>query len=258
MAGPNAVFHKSRADAPRGFFEAEAAGLRWLAAGGARVADVLDVGPGFIDLARVPVSRALPEAATAFGATLARVHDSGAPEFGSPPHGHTGPLYIGEREMGSGTDSRWGRFYVRERVRPFVPLAVERGNLTSVEADLVERACAAVDDGPLDATAGVPARIHGDLWNGNVLWTDEGVVLIDPAAHGGHRETDLAMLGLFGCPYLDRVVAGYQDVHPLADGWRDRVPVHQLHPLAVHAVGHGRAYGAALADAAQQTLALLR
>ena len=33
------------------------------------------------------------------------------------------------------------------------------------------------------------------------MWTPDGVVLIDPAAHGGHRETDLAMLALFGCPH---------------------------------------------------------
>jgi len=82
------------------------------------------------------------------------------------------------------------------------------------------------------------------------------VVLIDPAAHGGHRETDLAMLALFGCPFLERVFAAYDAEQPLRPGWRDRVPVHQLHPLAVHAAGHGRSYGVALTEAAEQTLAL--
>src|SRR6478752_4834379 len=45
------------------------------------------------------------------------------------------------------------------------------------------------------------SRLHGDLWSGNVLWTAREAVLIDPAAHGGHRETDLAMLALFGAPH---------------------------------------------------------
>ena len=58
-----------------------------------------------------------------------------------------------------------------------------------------------------------PARPHGDLWSGNVMWPDHGAVLIDPAAHGRYRETDLAMLALFGCPHLSEVIAGYQDVH---------------------------------------------
>ncbi len=85
----------------------------------------------------------------------------------------------------------------------------------------------------------------------------DGVVLIDPAAHGGHAETDLAMLALFGAPYLADILEGYQAVAPLREGWRSRVPVHQLHPLAVHAVGHGRSYGVALVEAARRTLALV-
>jgi fructosamine-3-kinase len=64
------------------------------------------------------------------------------------------------------------------------------------------------------------------------------------------------MLDLFGCPHLDDVLAAYAEVAPLADGWRDRVPLHQLHPLAVHAASHGSGYAAPLVRAAQATLGL--
>jgi fructosamine-3-kinase len=87
-----------------------------------------------------------------------------------------------------------------------------------------------------------PARIHGDLWSGNVMWTPDGVVLIDPAAHGGHRETDLAMLDLFGCPHLAEVLAGYESVRPRREGARDRVGLHQLYPLLAHVVLFGSGY----------------
>ena len=87
-----------------------------------------------------------------------------------------------------------------------------------------------------------PSRIHGDSWSGNVMWSAGRGWLIDPAAHGGHRETDLAMLALFGCPSLDRLLAAYQEVSPLADGWADRVALHQLFPLLVHAVLFGGGY----------------
>ena len=100
-----------------------------------------------------------------------------------------------------------------------------------------------------------PARLHGDLWSGNLVWgTDGQVWVIDPAAHGGHRETDLAMLALFGAPHLQRIVDAYDEAAPLADGWRERVALHQLHPLLVHAVLFGGSYGARAAAAARTAL----
>ena len=79
-------------------------------------------------------------------------------------------------------------------------------------------------------------------------------VLIDPAGHGGHRETDLAMLHLFGCPHLDRVVAAYEEASPLADDWRGRIGLHQLFPLLVHAVLFGRGFAEQAVAAARSAL----
>ncbi|SLJ82734.1 fructosamine kinase [Mycobacteroides abscessus subsp. abscessus] len=79
--------------------------------------------------------------------------------------------------------------------------------------------------------------------------------MIDPAAHGGHRESDLAMLALFGAPYLDRILGAYQEVAPLAEGWRARVPVHQLAPLLVHVVLFGGSYRGQVIAAARAALA---
>ena len=109
----------------------------------------------------------------------------------------------------------------------------------------------------IDSLAGPaepPSRIHGDLWAGNVLWSGDRGWLIDPAAHGGHRETDLAMLALFGAPHLDRILAGYNDTTPLAAGWRSRVPLHQLHPLLVHACLFGASYAGEVRSAARAVL----
>jgi len=257
-------FIKKRADAPAGFFEAEAAGLAWLAEaeaeGGVRTARVLAVRPGVIELEEIAETRPTPEAADAFGAALARTHASGAAAFGAPPHGYSGPTFIGRRPLTTARQTRWGRFYARDRVLPYLDEAVKAGTVDEREQRVIRAACDRIADGDFDDSE-PPARLHGDLWNGNVLWGADGAVLIDPAAHGGHRETDLAMLALFGCPFLERVLAAYDRGAaelgaPLREGWRDRVPVHQLHPLAVHAAGHGRSYGVALAEAAERTLEL--
>lgn len=248
---------KRRADAPAGFFEAEAAGLAWLAAaGGVRTVGVAAVSPGRIELERVDEARPDRSAAADFGAALARTHAAGARAFGAPPDGWDGPLFIGRRPLPAAAEPTWGAFYARDRVLPYLEIAEGVGNTTAAEGRVVRAALDAVAAGAFD-DAEPPARIHGDLWNGNVLWSPGGVVLIDPAAHGGHRETDLAMLALFGCPFLEHVLAAYDRVAPLRPGWRERIPLHQLHPLAVHAAGHGRHYGLALADAAEAVLELV-
>ncbi|MCS0604812.1 fructosamine kinase family protein [Streptomyces sp. LP11] len=243
-----------RGDAP-GAVRAEVAGLRWLAAAGAvRVPAVLGHDERWMVTERVPTGRPGPEAALRFGQGLAKLHAAGAPHFGAAPPGGPEDAYIGRAPMRNAPGTDWPHWYAEHRVLPYVRAAVERGTLRPAEAGVFERVCARLPE--LAGPAEPPARLHGDLWNGNVLWGADGAVrLIDPAAHGGHRETDLAMLGLFGCPHLDRVLAGYEEVAPFAEGRRERVALHQLFPLLVHAVLFGRGYAEQALTAAQEALA---
>jgi len=252
------VHTKRRPDAPAGFFEAEAAGLAWLAdAGGAAVVRVVSVEPGRIDLEALELTRPTERHARAFGAALAATHDAGAAAFGVPPKGYPGPTFIGNQELPTRPEgwAEWGAFYAEARVLPYARRAAERGHLGGAELRLVEQACERIAVGDLDDDE-PPARIHGDLWNGNLQWTPDGAVLIDPAASGGHRETDLAMLALFGCPFLAAVYAAYDEAHALRPGFEERIALHQLHPLAVHAASHGTSYAAPLVAAAQGVLDL--
>nr|WP_225834631.1 fructosamine kinase family protein [Streptomyces sp. NK08204] len=243
-----------RGDAPR-VVRAEVAGLRWLAAAGAvRVPEVLGHDEHWMVTERVPTGRPGPEAALCFGRALAALHAAGAPAFGAPPPGGPQDAYIGRAPMRNAPDGDWPRWYAEHRVLPYLRAAVDAGTLGADEAAPVERVCERLPElaGPPEP----PARLHGDLWNGNVLWGADGEVrLIDPAAHGGHRETDLAMLQLFGCPQLERVLAGYREVSPPADGWRQRVGLHRLFPLLVHVVLFGRGYVDRTLAAARDALA---
>jgi len=250
------VFSKTDPTAPDGFFEAEAAGLRWLAVpGGVPTVRVLEVRADGIDLEELRELRPSRDAARRFGELLAATHSAGADAFGVGPAGWDGPCFIGKRGMSTTPYGEWSDFYPAERVRPYAEQAVARGNLSAEGYRTVQRACDLIQTG-IFADDEPPARLHGDLWSGNVMWTSIGVVVIDPAAHGGHRETDLAMLALFGAPFLEDILAGYQEVRPLLEGWRARVPLHQLFPLAVHAVGHGPSYGSELVRAADSVLRL--
>ncbi|MET8804345.1 fructosamine kinase family protein [Streptomyces sp. NPDC004546] len=244
-----------RGDAP-GAVRAEVAGLRWLAAAKAvRVPAVLGHDERWMVTERVPTGRPDPEAAHRFGQALAALHAAGASDFGAAPPGGPEDAFIGLASMRNVPGGDWPGWYAEHRVLPYVRGAVDRGTLRPGEAAVFERLCARLPD--LAGPAEPPARLHGDLWNGNVLWGADGEVrLIDPAAHGGHRETDLAMLELFGCPHLDQVLAGYEETAPLAPGRRDRVGVHQLFPLLVHAVLFGRGYADQALTVARRALSL--
>ncbi|AQS71245.1 fructosamine kinase [Streptomyces pactum] len=237
-----------------GAARAEAAGLRWLAESGTvGIPAVHGDDEHWLVTDRVAQGRASARAAVRFGRDLAALHAAGAPAFGAAPPGGPGNAWIGLAPMRNVTGTDWPSWYAEHRVLPYLRRAVDAGTVGPAEAADVERVCERLPD--LAGPAQPPARLHGDLWSGNVLWGADGRVhLIDPAAHGGHRETDLAMLRLFGCPHLDRILDGYRDTAPLADDWADRVGVHQLFPLLVHAVLFGRGYAEQALTAARAAL----
>jgi fructosamine-3-kinase len=241
---------KTRPHAPQGFFEREAEGLRWLAeAGGARTPQVLAVADDCLVLDWVEPGKPTTDLAERFGRSLAATHGAGAETFGGPRDGYIGMAPLPNRSLPT-----WPEFFASRRVMPYVRAAVDRGSLTTDEAATIESAMRRIHD--LAGPAEPPARIHGDLWSGNLVWGADGDVwVIDPAAHGGHRETDLAMLSLFGAPHLQRILDAYDEAAPLADGWHERLALHQLHPLLVHSVLFGGTYGARAAAAAKDLLA---
>ena len=233
---------------------AEAAYLRWLREGSTAVVEVLelDEAANTVTIERVDSVRPTVDAARAAGRELAAIHAMGAAAFGAPADGWDGPNFIGTRRQTCEPTERWAAFYVEQRVLPFAHKAAEAGNLGGGDLDVVERACDALLAEDEDAPV---ARIHGDLWAGNLLFGPEGPRFIDPAAHGGHPLTDIAMLELFGAPHVSAIVDGYLGAGgELGADWQRRIAVHQLHPLAVHAWTHGPSYGQALVRAAEETL----
>jgi len=248
---------KTRPHAPADFFRTEAAGLRWLReatrAGGVDVPDVLAVDDDALILEWVDPTRPTPEAAEDLGRRLATTHAQGPDVFGTADErdGFIGTLPLPNRPAPT-----WAEFYATRRVLPYLKLARDRDAIGSADAAAVESVVRRIADlaGPDEP----PARLHGDLWSGNVVWGQDGRArLVDPAVHGGHRETDLAMLALFGSPQLPRLLDAYDEAAPLADGWRDRVSLHQLFPLLVHACLFSRGTGGygARAGAAARVLA---
>ena len=228
----------------QGDYAAEAAGLRWLAEAEALpVPGVLAVTGDGLLLEWVEPGRLDAAGEEELGRGLAALHRSGAPRHGWVPW-DAEELQLGPLRLPATDEGSWARFYARCRLEPLI----ERAGLSASGRRAVEHVCEHIED--LAGPAEPPARLHGDLWTGNVhAGADGRPWLVDPAAHGGHREVDLAMLSLFGSPSA-RFRAAYAEAHPLADGHEERVELWQLFPLLVHAVLFGGSYAASAERAA--------
>jgi fructosamine-3-kinase len=249
LDGGRRVFAKTHRSAPPEFFTTEATGLAWLRAGAAvpvpEVLAVSDAAPNHLVLEWIEEGRPAPTTETDLGAALAAMHRAGAPSFGREDRRTTG-----SRGLPNEPCTTWAEFYAHNRLFPLARLARAAGALAQPAITALEQLARRLDE--LGVPDEPPARLHGDLWAGNRLVdTDGRSWLIDPAAHGGHREFDLAMMRLFG-GFGAECFAAYADVFPLADGWPERVSLHQIAPLVVHAIKFGGGYVSAATNAIMQ------
>jgi fructosamine-3-kinase len=233
------VFAKTHPSAPPQFFTTEAAGLRWLRAADAvlvpEVLAVSDDQPNHLVLEWIDEGRARSDTERSLGLDLARLHQAGAPSFGREDRRSTG-----SRGLPNEPCATWAEFYATNRLLPLAGLARDHRVLPARAIDRLAALAGRLDR--FGAADEPPARLHGDLWAGNRLVDATGRSwLVDPAAHGGHREFDLAMMRLFG-GFGSECFAAYDEVFPVASGWEERVALHQVAPLVVHAIKFGGSY----------------
>jgi fructosamine-3-kinase len=259
------LFVKTSAAALPGVFEDEAAGLEWLAEPGgvaaAKVAGVFDPtgeadGPRLLALDWIERGSLGRDGEEQLGHGLARMHAAGAPAFGATPLRGGGyansPMRFNQLALPNDPCDTWAEFYATRRILPLARAAAERGVMPDDGVNAIDRLAARLPDlaGPAEA----PARAHGDLWSGNVMANAEGApILIDPVAHGGHREVDLALLRLFGGP-SERCYRAYEEVSPLSEGHSERIVLWQIGMILLHAYLLGGSYGAQAVSMARRYL----
>jgi fructosamine-3-kinase len=241
LADGRRLFAKTNARSPRGMFAAEALGLGWLdEANALRIPKVVAVSQAdeaqqFLVLELIASGSAARDFDERLGRGLAALHRSGTPGFGLD-HDN----FIGRLPQANAPAPTWTDFYRTRRLEAQLRRASDEGLATTRMRRGFDRLWGALDEliGPPEP----PARLHGDLWGGNLLCDDRGApCLIDPAVYGGQREMDLAMMRLFG-GFGPRVFSAYEEAWPLADGHRERVALYQLYPLMVHVNLFGGGY----------------
>lgn len=238
-------FCKWNPGGPEDMFEREREGLEALAGAGSglRIPAVVALSPAGPSIPPVlvleylaPSASGTPDSAwEGLGRGLAALHRKGADGFGFARDNYCG-LTLQEN-----TWSRdWAAFYGDRRIGPLVRRLEKEGKLGARESTvfrkLRDRLPSLLAHGP------GPSLLHGDLWCGNFLSSDQGPALVDPAAYFGDREAEWGMMLLFG-GFPERVLAAYQEAWPLPDGWRGRSGLYQLYHLLNHFLLFGGGYG---------------
>ncbi|MDO5367165.1 fructosamine kinase family protein [Kocuria sp.] len=247
------LFAKTMLDAPAGVLELEAAGLEALRAAAPaelsvpRVIRVSDQGL-VLEWINESYGAGGPPTEAECGSGLARIHRADAPHFGAIDPEL--PQRIGSFPVDLSPTDDWADFLLHRRIEPLLRTAIDTGKLDPAASDLLAELAprAAELAGPTEP----PSLLHGDLWAGNRVIDASGHNwLVDPSSFYGHREYDLAMMLLFG-GFGEACFNAYNDVYPLADGWRERVPWYQVPPLLVHAIRFGGGYGNSVLNALQR------
>ena len=234
MGSGATYFLKWNKRAAEDMFEAEAKGLQLLAS-----ADTELIVPGVLAIGKEHLLLEFIEernsgASFDFGVQLARLHKSSNELFGLD---HSN--YIGRLPQSNKYHPDWLEFFMRERLEPQVKMAVDSGRLSKEFTSIFDRV--------MNYTYVVfpnepPALLHGDLWGGNYMFTNDGTACIyDPAVYFGHREMDIAMTKLFG-GFEPDFYHGYNEEYPLERGWEERIKLCNLYPVLVHANLFGGSY----------------
>jgi protein-ribulosamine 3-kinase len=243
-AGGAAFFLKWEAPGlPPGMLEAEAAGLRSLAASGAvRVPVVLGSGGSGAGewLLLEWLEPGLPGSGSwaALGRALATLHREQAPGFGAPSDNFIGPLPQDNRPIDD-----WPTFWRDRRLAPQLAAATDAGIVPAGDARRFDALFRRLEDLLAPGGQEGPSLLHGDLWRGNVHFLSDGSpALVDPSAYHGHREVDLAMADLFG-GFGPGFLPAYAEEWPLVRGYEtERRGVYQLYYLLVHVNLFGAGY----------------
>ena len=249
--GPKYYFLKWNPQAPEGFFASEAFGLNEIAK-----ADVIKV-PEVIfcadrDKAQVPYlllellssGEATPAGQKELGERLARLHQVKAESYGLEQNN-----FIGSLPQDNSEADNWGEFFFKQRLVKQAEIGTVSGWFDYNFERLLNDKMSKIIEVLNEVTAEGASLLHGDLWSGNVYWSKEGAVLIDPAVYYGHREADIAFTELFG-GFDQSFYQGYQSVFPLEPGYHQRKHILNLY----HQMTHANLFGGEYVSSAYSTL----
>jgi len=168
------------------------------------------------------------------GKNLAQLHQEKQDFFGLEYDNYLGSLPQSNTQNSNGI-----AFFSEKRLHAQVGLAFYNGLVGQDTLDTFQKLYEKLPELlPQEA----PALLHGDLWSGNIIVSNQGTpMLIDPAIYCGFREAEIAFTKLFG-GFDEGFYESYHYHYPLLGGFEERIAIYNLYPLLVHLNLFGKAY----------------
>ena len=199
---------------------------------------ILHAEPGMVLMDKITKAEFITEAAEAdAGRKIARLHNSMKGKY----FGYDSHTLLGNIELDNEPSTNWHEFFVNKRLLPMMKKAIDAKSLTKDLSPSIEKVANNIQN--YITVPKSPSLLHGDLWRGNMLYTDRSLVgLIDPAIYYGHHEVDLAMLLMFH-PVGDAFFSAYSDIFPIdKDFFSKPILVYQLYGFLAHCMLYGTQY----------------
>ncbi|MEP1152436.1 MAG: fructosamine kinase family protein [Balneola sp.] len=232
----DSFFLKWNAAVPSTMFATEAKGLQLLSEANTDfvIPEVILSGKDFMLLSLIEPGVENSSSSFQFGVELAKLHKHTSTQFGLD-HDN----FIGKLRQKNTLHKTWKDFFVQERIEPQLKLGINSGKFPSSILSNIDKLHSTVEKLFPDEP---PTLLHGDLWSGNYMYSENGTVSIyDLAVYYGHREMDIAMTRLFG-GFSQEFYSGYNSEYPLSEGAEERITLCNLYPILVHANLFGDGY----------------
>lgn len=232
--GPPSLL-KTNSKCPKHMFARESEGLYALAlAGGLRIPEVYKYGDDWLLMEYISHTSPASNYWSTLGEGLAQIHLTVEDRFGFPEDNFIGSTI----QLNSWTEDGHV-FFAEHRLRFQGDMARGKGLLHEEDGKLLDRIAYRLTDFIPSQPASL---IHGDLWSGNIISGPGGMpALVDPAAHFGWAEAELAMTSLFG-QFDPEAYIAYEMIRPLVPGYRDRIDIYNLYHLLNHLNIFGKTY----------------
>jgi fructosamine-3-kinase len=198
-----------------------------------------------LEITAIRSSGASDRAREVLGEGLAKMH-----ALRQEAYGWGRDNYIGLAPQSNRWCDNWGEFFVRDRLGYQVSRIRDASQRSRFEKVLDEHGGVLTEW--LNAHCDHPSVLHGDLWNGNVLYGADGPWLIDPAVYCGDREADIAMTEMFG-GFGEAFYRAYDTQYPRTPVYGVKREVYNLY----HYLNHYNLFGGGYLGGCQAGMAAI-